>query len=93
MIAICRQIRALCRHFARIILKGKCLACNIECRVEQVFILEYADLLNCLLRGMKGLEAHFIMRGDAQPAFKKRVEYPMHYKLKMSWTNLKNKGS
>ena len=28
--------------------------------------------------GMKGLEAHIIMRGDAQPAFKKRIEFSMH---------------
>jgi len=34
--------------------------------------------VNCLLRGMKGLEAHIIMRDDAQPAFKKGIEFPMH---------------
>ena len=41
---------------------------------------------------MKGLEAHFIMRGDAQPAFKKRVEYPMHYKLKWVGQTWKTEG-
>ena len=29
--------------------------------------------MNCLLRGMKGLEAHIITRGDAQFAFKKGI--------------------
>jgi len=32
----------------------------------------------CLLRCMKGLEAHIIMRGDAQPAIKKGIEFPMY---------------
>ena len=36
--------------------------------------------MNCLVRGMKGLEAHIIMRGDAKPAFKKahRVPYALN---------------
>ena len=38
-----------------------------------------SNIVNCLLRGMKGLEAHIIMRGDAQPACKKarRVPYAL----------------
>ena len=37
------------------------------------------NVVNCLLRGMKGLGAHVIMRDDAQPAFKKvcRVPYAL----------------
>ena len=37
------------------------------------------NVVNCLLRGMKGLEAHIIKRGDTQPAFKKahRVPYAL----------------
>ena len=31
----------------------------------------FAELVNCLLRGMKGLEAHFILKGNVQPTFKK----------------------
>jgi len=44
----------------------------------------FADLVNCLLRGMKGLEAHFIMRGDTQPTFKKarRVPYALQEQVK-----------
>ena len=55
----------------------------------------FVDLVNCLLRGVKNLEAHFIMRGDENPHLRKCVEFPMHYnsKLKMGWTKLKNMGS
>ena len=37
------------------------------------------NVVNCLLRGMKGLEAHIVNRGDRQPAFKKahRVPYAL----------------
>ena len=37
----------------------------------------FAELVNCLLRGMKGLVAHFILKGNVQPTFKKarRVGY------------------
>jgi len=43
------------------------------------FSTVFADLVNCLLRGMKGLEAHFILRGNVQPPFKKvrRVTYAL----------------
>ena len=27
----------------------------------------FAELVNCLLRGMKGLEAHFILKCNVQP--------------------------
>ena len=36
----------------------------------------FANLVNCSLRGMKGLELHFIMRGDTQPTFKKARRAP-----------------
>ena len=36
----------------------------------------FANLVNCSLRGMKGLEVHFMMRGDTQPAFKKARRAP-----------------
>ena len=37
------------------------------------------NVVNCLLRGMKGLEAHIIKRGDTQSAFNKagRVPYAL----------------
>ena len=36
----------------------------------------FAELVNCLLRGLKGLEAHFILKGNVQPAFKKARTVP-----------------
>ena len=36
----------------------------------------FAYLVNCTLKGMKGLEVHFIMRGDTQPAFEKAQRVP-----------------
>lgn len=50
--------------------------------------------MNCLLRGMKGLEAHIIMRGDAQFAFKEGIEFPMQLdKLKKHGVIKKTKKS
>ena len=39
----------------------------------------FANLVHCTLKGMKGLEVHFIMRGDTHSAFKKarRVPYAL----------------
>ena len=34
------------------------------------------NIVNCLLRGMKGLEPHIIMKGNAQPTFKKVHKFP-----------------
>ena len=52
-------------------------------------------VVNCLLRGMKGLEAHIIMRGDAQPAFKKahRVPYALKEQVGNELDKLENMGS
>ena len=43
-------------------------------------LIDLLDIVNCLLRGMNGLEAHITMRGDAQTAFKKACSVP--YALK-----------
>ena len=51
----------------------------------------FPDLVNCLLRGMKGLGAHFILRGNVQPLFKKACRVPYESTLRMSWTNWKKK--
>ena len=40
-----------------------------------------ANLVNCSLRGMKGLEVHFIMRGDTQTAFKEAHYLALRYDL------------
>ena len=54
----------------------------------------FADLVNCLLRGMKDLEAHFIMRGDAQPAFKKvrRVPHALQEQVENELDKLEKYG-
>jgi len=57
----------------------------------------FADLVNVFLRGMKGLEAHFILRGNVQPAFKKarRVTYALQVeneldKVEKGWGHKEN---
>ena len=57
----------------------------------------FPDLVNCLLRGMKGLGAHFIVRGNVQPIFKKacRVPYERTFlneldKLEKKWNHKEN---
>ena len=54
----------------------------------------FADLVNCLLRGMKGLEAHFILRGNTQPAFKKvrRVPYALQEQVENELDKLEKHG-
>ena len=54
----------------------------------------FADLVNCLLRGMKGLGAHVILRGNAQPAFKKahRVPYALQEQVENELDKLENNG-
>ena len=48
------------------------------------------NIVNCLLRGMKGLEAHIIRRGDAQPACKKgcRIPYALKEQVENEWDKL-----
>ena len=54
----------------------------------------FANLVNCTLKGMKGLEVHFIMRGDTQPAFKKacRVPYALHEQVENELDKLEKHG-
>ena len=54
----------------------------------------FADLANCLLRGMKGLEAHFILKDNAQPAFKKarRVAYALQEQVENELGKLEKHG-
>ena len=54
----------------------------------------FVDLVNCLLRGVKNLEAHFIMRGDAQPAFKKvrRVPYALQQQVENGLDKVEKHG-
>ena len=53
-----------------------------------------ADLVNCLLRGMKGLEGHFIWRGNVQPAFQKahRVPYALQEQVENELDKLVTHG-
>ena len=55
----------------------------------------FAEQVNCLLRGMKGLEAHFILKGNVQPAFKKahRVPYALQEQVENKLDKLKKHGS
>ena len=52
------------------------------------------SIVNCLLSGMKGLEAHTIMRGDAQPAFKeaRRVPYSLKKQVENEVDKLEKDG-
>ena len=54
----------------------------------------FADLVNCLLRGVKGLEGHFILRGNVQPAFKKapRVPYALQEEVENEMDKLEKHG-
>ena len=54
----------------------------------------FAEQVNCLLRGMKGLEAHFILKGNVPPAFKKarRVPYALQEQVENKLDKLKNMG-
>ena len=55
----------------------------------------FAEQVNCLLRGMKGLEAYFILKGNVQPAFKKarRVPYALQEQVENKLDKLKKHGS
>ena len=55
----------------------------------------FAEQVNCLLRGMKGLEAYFILKGNVQPAFKKarRVPYALQEQVENKLNKLKKHGS
>ena len=54
----------------------------------------FANLVNCSLRGMKGLEVHFIMRGDIQTAFNEahRVPYALQEQVKNELDKLEKHG-
>jgi len=54
----------------------------------------FAELVNCLLRGMKGLEAHFILKGNVQPTFKKvrRVPYALQEQVEKKLDKLEKHG-
>mgnify|MGYP000707139665 CR=1 FL=1 len=54
----------------------------------------FAELVNCLLRGMKGLEAHFMLKGNVQPAFKKahRVPYALQEQVENELDKLEKHG-
>ena len=54
----------------------------------------FANLVNCTLKGMKGLEVDFIMRGDTQPAFKKarRVPYALQEQVENELDKLEKLG-
>ena len=60
---------------------------RMPCETGFSFSTVFPDLVNCLLRGMKGLGAHFILRGNVQPLFKKVCRVPYESTLRMSWTN------
>ena len=53
----------------------------------------FADLVNSLLRGMKRLEAHFILTGSVQPTFKKahRVPYALQEQVEKELDKLEKK--
>ena len=52
------------------------------------------NIVNCLLRGMKGLEAHIIMSGDAQPTCEKvcRVPYALKEQVENELDKLEKHG-
>ena len=54
----------------------------------------FAELVNCLLRGMKGLEAHFILKCNVQPTFKKarRGPYALQEQVENELDNLEKHG-
>ena len=54
----------------------------------------FANLVHCTLKGMKGLEVHFIMRGDTQPTFKKarRVPYALQEQVENELDKLEKHG-
>ena len=54
----------------------------------------FANLVNCSLRGMKGLEVHFIMRGDTQTAFNEehRVPYSLQEQVENELDKLEKHG-
>ena len=54
----------------------------------------FAELVNCLLRDTKGLEAHFILKGNVQPAFKKahRVPYALQEQVENDLDKLEKHG-
>ena len=54
----------------------------------------FANLVNCSLRGMKGLEVHFIMRGDTQTAFNEvpRVRYALQEQVENELDKLEKHG-
>ena len=54
----------------------------------------FANLLNCSLRGMNGLEVHFIMRGDTQTAFNEapRVPYALQEQVENELDELEKHG-
>ena len=54
----------------------------------------FANLVNCSLTGMKGLEVHFIMRGDTQTAFNEahRVPYALQEQVENELDKLEKHG-
>ena len=54
----------------------------------------FANLVNCSLRGMKGLEVNFIMRGDTQTAFNEahRVPYALQEQVENEFDKLEKRG-
>ena len=54
----------------------------------------FANLVNCSLKGMKGLEVHFIMRGDTQTAFNEalRVPYALQEQVENELDKLEKHG-